>query len=399
MVMGKKVSIAREVYCREADIQFEDEGETVGVGPVTVKFLQRFSGHGLSRSAYIDSSRLRKTVWLLVFVIASGYMVSGIIDVLMAFIDFKYGSCLTFNFNGAREGHRREKGKSSSTNGMRITDGLQLILTSRVANRFRLLIHPPGIQDDNELEKGYEVNLGTISHVPTKKVVLQRLLPNEGGNCAPDTYLEKRFDMNMFDLEYKYANDFNEVCRLMCLADRMKNDSTDLCCFSTSFWPGFMKVDKTCHKTWESGACYNFTKEKVPKEYFSEGFCDCPPVTCLENLAVVNVYYETFAVEIITEHLQYPWSTFIGMLGGILGLYTGLSFISILEVMEWIFNIIFHGWRKPRHEAMGPKRRVLITWTDKKSEPEFRGPLVYTLSPLKETQNAGFDLASAQRPS
>ncbi|CAG0897145.1 unnamed protein product [Darwinula stevensoni] len=118
-----------------------------------------------------------------------------------------------------------------------------------------------------------------------------------------------------------------------------------------------------------------------------------------ENLAVVNVYYETFAVETIMEHLQYPWSTFVGTLGGILGLYTGLSFISILEVMEWIFNIIFHGWRKPRHEAMGPKRRVLITWTDKKSEPEFTGPLVYTLSPLKETQNAGFDLASAQRPS
>ncbi|CAG0897808.1 unnamed protein product [Darwinula stevensoni] len=176
MVMGKKVSIAQEVNGREADIQFEDEGETVGVGPVTVKFLQRFSGHGLNRSAYTDSSRLRKTVWLLVFVIASGYMVSGIIDVLTAFI------------SGV---------KTTSTN-----DGLQLILTSRVANGFLLLIHPSGIQYDDEFEKGYEVNWGTISHVTTKKVVLQRLLPDEGGNCAPDTYLEKRFDMNIFDLEY-----------------------------------------------------------------------------------------------------------------------------------------------------------------------------------------------------
>ncbi|CAG0890624.1 unnamed protein product [Darwinula stevensoni] len=93
-------------------------------------------------------------------------------------------------------------------------------------------------------------------------------------------------------------------------------------------------------------------KKMNESELKNRTFCLDPK----ENLAVVNVYYETFVVETITEHLQYPWSSFIGTLGGMLGLYAGLSFISILEVMEWIFNIFLYGWRKPRPEAMGSKR-------------------------------------------
>ncbi|CAG0897893.1 unnamed protein product [Darwinula stevensoni] len=265
--MWKKFSIASVVYDRKANIQFEDNGETVGVGPVTVKFLQRFSGHGLGRAAYTDSSRFRKTIWLLVFIIASGYMVRGIVGVFTAFLS---GVMTTSN-----------------------QDGLQLILTPHVwsqnnlyfANGFHLQIHSPGAEYESIFGKEYKVNLGTISHVTPKKVVLQRLPPEEGGHCAPASYLEKRFDLNMFNLKTKYE----------------------------------------------------YTNQFVTLNFLNR-----------ENLAVVNVYYETFAVERISEHLQYPWSSFIGTLGGMLGLYTGLSFISILEVMEWILNIFLYGWRKPR---------------------------------------------------
>ena len=44
-MMRKRVSIAPVKNGREAEIQFDDEKEAVGVGPVTVRFLERFSGH------------------------------------------------------------------------------------------------------------------------------------------------------------------------------------------------------------------------------------------------------------------------------------------------------------------------------------------------------------------
>ena len=44
--MGAKVGIHEVASGIPAEIQFEDEGaETVGIGPVTIRFLNRFTGH------------------------------------------------------------------------------------------------------------------------------------------------------------------------------------------------------------------------------------------------------------------------------------------------------------------------------------------------------------------
>ncbi|CAG0879990.1 unnamed protein product [Darwinula stevensoni] len=99
-----------------------------------------------------------------------------------------------------------------------------------------------------------------------------------------------------------------------------------------------------------------------------------------ENITVVNVYYENVAVEKIVENQLYPWTSFIGMLGGMLGLYTGLSFVSILEMLEWILDLILYGWRKPRKENMGPRRRGKTT----KKERESRERRLYVLALLGE---------------
>ncbi|CAG0890626.1 unnamed protein product [Darwinula stevensoni] len=188
-----------------------------------LKTKYEYTNQGLGRFAYTDSSRFRKTIWLLVFITASCYMTHGIIGVFTAFMSGAvttstqrdgFGSCLIFNDDGVKTVKRlsERQGTSSIISGMGSSDGLQLILKPHVWNQknrylatgFRLQIHSPGAEYETIFGKEYEVNLGTISHVTPKKLVLQRLPPDEGGDCAPASYLEKRFDLNMFNLKTKY---------------------------------------------------------------------------------------------------------------------------------------------------------------------------------------------------
>ena len=43
--MGNQVTIEDDVHGEFAEIQFQDEGETVGVSHTTLRFLERFTGH------------------------------------------------------------------------------------------------------------------------------------------------------------------------------------------------------------------------------------------------------------------------------------------------------------------------------------------------------------------
>ncbi|CAG0904442.1 unnamed protein product [Darwinula stevensoni] len=129
-----------------------------------------------------------------------------------------------------------------------------------------------------------------------------------------------------------------------------------------------------------------------------------------ENLAVVNVYYETMAVAKTVESALYPWTSFIGTLGGLLGLYTGISFLSVLEMLEWIFDLLLYGWRKPRHDRIGPKRLVIITMRERpemegksgKKEAEktvltWEDPPIYNPPSFEETWIAALDLAHSRK--
>ena len=55
------------------------------------------------------------------------------------------------------------------------------------------------------------------------------------------------------------------------------------------------------------------------------------------------------------------WARFIGTMGGLLGLYVGVSFVSILEILECIVDMIFYGWKKAKHIKQRSKERVTPT--------------------------------------
>ncbi|CAG0902126.1 unnamed protein product [Darwinula stevensoni] len=314
---------------------------------------------------------------------------------------------------------------------------------------YRVYIRQP---QDTELpvDEGYDVNLGMLSNFGLKTVELDRIPPEDGGNCAPDSYLLNRFDPNIFSVTNETAYS-KEECQNFCVPAQMLQDYAVSCLSIDKDISLLLNTDNPALAMECNGTLDNFDSDREKKENDADHSCGCPPQSCTERTieksysttkmgsddsllvdlvawvrnelkntkeselrnrtycrrpneqaAVVHVFYETISIEKTTETRLYPWSSFIGTLGGLLGLYTGMSFVSVLEMFEWIFDIALYGWKKPRHDKMGPKRRAIIAWKNEDFEASgenhprgvqaWKDIPVYDSPPLKDTRGSAFDL-------
>ncbi|CAG0892288.1 unnamed protein product [Darwinula stevensoni] len=555
--MANKVAIDDGAKGEEVVIRFEDEGgETVGIVPVTVRFLNRFTGHALGRTAFPESSLFRRLFWLLVFLLAFGYMTYGIIDIIKSFIsspkttstqiepqetlafpvinicvqkhetgdlpfefsgifaplekmlvwsgdlqeelmrlsetsdtnqrgnttstslsdddvyetnlrtlenqlgqnkylldgyskysgkdctddivncilhcsfnglpcndsDFEsyfhstVGHCLTFNYGKDKKVQRHDYPYASDDIISDSRQGLRLVLAPHSSQHLNQLPSVGGyrlfvrdLQDFTfSLEKGFDADLGMASFAALKMTEYERIPLDQGGDCSPDSYLFERFDPNIFKVTKNsiYTQSF---CQELCVAAQMLRDHKDsLSCLEDALddvmYIDYSEID--CNETF-----YYAVLDMESKKKLVNSTCGCPPVRCIWQVAVIGVLYESMSKELTTEILLYPWSSFIGTFGGLLGLYTGMSFVSVLEMLEWIFDIVVYGWRKPKHDKMGPKRRAILdcpagkhTDIDDLMRKKNRGkadfpwgePPVYNMPSARETRSAGFDLAFSE---
>ncbi|CAG0892226.1 unnamed protein product [Darwinula stevensoni] len=382
-----------------------------------------------------------------------------------------FGKCLAFNYKGDKEVNRsNSRGTGEFQDwyfkdqgffkGMKPSEGLQLLLTSYASNDvtllsptegFRLSIHSPGTEP-SPLEEGFDINMQTISYVGMRKVEFERIHTDVRGNCAFDSYLVQRFDPTIFKIteKTKYSK---QLCLRLCFFQKTPEAES---CLDHYILRSSKNKSKNCNDT----SLKEVWKKSYEKVFREDGFCGCPPQACTEeklqwsfssvqmgrenalrldllawmrnekrenmsaselknktfcrhfkeNLAGVNVYYENMAVEKTVEKQMYPWTSFIGTLGGMLGLYTGLSFVSLLEVLEWILDLFLYGWRKPLEDNTGPKPRVILTWMDsleEAAEPRntflqdsgltWRDRPVYVRPSAKESRRAGFNVAFSDR--
>ena len=53
----------------------------------------------------------------------------------------------------------------------------------------------------------------------------------------------------------------------------------------------------------------------------------------------VEVYFETLSYEMVREQPQYGWEHLLSNIGGALGLWLGLSIITVFEFCELIFDL------------------------------------------------------------
>ena len=60
------------------------------------------------------------------------------------------------------------------------------------------------------------------------------------------------------------------------------------------------------------------------------------------NFITVTIYFGTFEVATIQEVPQYNFWGFLSTLGGALSLFLGLTFIQLLEVVEFMSKLLFN---------------------------------------------------------
>ncbi|XP_064599426.1 degenerin-like protein unc-105 [Liolophura sinensis] len=93
---------------------------------------------------------------------------------------------------------------------------------------------------------------------------------------------------------------------------------------SSREWPedGYLNalIDKVCRSESTKGSCNDLLRK--------------PPSEQRRNFVKLNVFYRDLNFETLSEEADYPESQFLSDIGGSIGLYVGLSVISIIEVLE-----------------------------------------------------------------
>ncbi|XP_047481305.1 FMRFamide-activated amiloride-sensitive sodium channel-like [Penaeus chinensis] len=273
-----------------------------------------------------------------------------------------YGTCYTFN-SGLESADSpsitpRNTSVSGPKNGLRAVFNVQagLALLSP-EDGLRVIVHSPYLTPVPE-EEGFNVGPGSSS-VAVGKTVFTRLGPPHG-RCQPDPSNTLQYS-TMMCKQLCLEREYRRRCRCYALfVQEHNNTKNDL-----------EEVDIRC-------SLFNTTQKVCMKKIAADDLdgvleCDCP-LPCREtqyrsqvtstranmlhyellhklrkNVAsfcsdkmdtvVLHVYLDSISYELIDESPTYTWDTLLCNLGGSLGLFVGVSMLSILEVLELLVDL------------------------------------------------------------
>ena len=94
----------------------------------------------------------------------------------------------------------------------------------------------------------------------------------------------------------------------------------------------------------ERNQIYNGTRCLLPYLFKEYKIVDTP-IDRKGNLHAMSLIRSTSTVLVKTEHLVYPFSSFLAEFGGALGLFLGFSFLCVWDLLQMFINfLIEHKW-------------------------------------------------------
>nr|XP_006821452.1 PREDICTED: uncharacterized protein LOC102804529 [Saccoglossus kowalevskii] len=227
-----------------------------------------------------------------------------------------YGNCYTFN-RAFNESQTRDSKRAGANNGLKLTlftEQSEYISLFGQDSGVRVSIHRPDTQPFPE-DDGITVRPGSVTSVSIKEGLIERL-PPKWDNCSDEESGD--FDPS---LEWKYTK---SSCEHNCV---LRNMLSRCGCVDTFNDDG--------------PRCMVLDREQVPhgtkRRYHSRlGHLS----VILKNLVRLEVYFEELNLEKITAKPAYHVENLIGDIGGSLGLYIGLSLITVVEFLELLCDIV-----------------------------------------------------------
>ncbi|KAJ7385393.1 hypothetical protein OS493_016475 [Desmophyllum pertusum] len=283
----------------------------------------------------------------------------------------KYGNCFTYN-RGKDDHDRKTEVMTSSIPGHE--GGLTLELNIEQSEYISQLSQEAGVQvfvsTQNEMPFPYELGIsaapGYSTAIQLRKVKIGRLDPFANQSCEPrdnlvDNNIFRRFNVSYSDLTCKIsclATLMNIKCG--CVLYTLKYSKMDVCDMTDE--PTADCVDATYDKYYD-GVCESNCREKCREDSFKmtvsvskwpsrhykstlqkeleEQKLGNYSSDLGENFLKLKVYYGELNYEVLEEERAYAFSRFLSDIGGIMGMWIGISALTCVEVLELIASLCY----------------------------------------------------------
>jgi len=285
--------------------------------------------------------------------------------------DAFYGKCYRFNsgFNWTNQSIEIKKSKRIGSD-----DGFWLTLYTNTNFDFgelKILFHNYTENPKNIYRKGSIISSGTNNFFLIKRTLDQKL-ESPYNECLKDIN-QFAFDKTIIDYLNKsnrkysqvecfnlcYNLDYNLTNPCECYLASLDEEPSFSCGNNNScteqFNNNFKQIEKCSHLCPLECDQYSYEIFHTPAKITGSGiinkFTDdyfysfLPDFQTYENVSktyyLINVYYENLKYTLISQQPKIELFGLISNLGGILGLFIGFSFISLLEIIEALAELIY----------------------------------------------------------
>ncbi|KAI3384776.1 hypothetical protein SNEBB_004787 [Seison nebaliae] len=263
---------------------------------------------------------------------------------------------------------------------------------ARGVNGLGIVIHHP-TEPAAESLRPIALPTGTLSYITITNTTTLLLDESQGGNCNKSSRLDLYSDFTTFGCEYdcKYRT-FEKLCDCMIWDDvRIKNSRDywrkgcysfqDALCVVANGGDWRLHADcEQCQKP--SCTLYDYSPKVTNVKFMNasvENYIMNEEIKCLkkngihfnipfnylnwkaplddlrklslkcltrfnwhDNIVKVNIFYDEISEIKIEQLPKYTMTDFIGCVGGTMGIYTGMSLITLFEVLEYLCFRILH---------------------------------------------------------
>ncbi|RMZ92978.1 acid-sensing ion channel 5 [Brachionus plicatilis] len=315
-----------------------------------IKFRNCLEKHGLmeqNKSIYGDSKKK---------LINGSWFKNELLN-LKEFVYFyhsEYGNCYTFNSGVLQNGSHVDLKKMARS---RRTDGLILILNFEIDKG--LLEYPSELGGiifiHNQESSPYSVTGVLIGTKSTANIGLKRTFaksePKPYSECDGNTKNPESHESELYKLILAKNGYYTQAfCIEQCYQKKLSQT-----CNCTEFMIPSVFDKEPCDLY---GKCYQhimgnfFTFENINKECIDLCPLECEKQTFdqtisaqtlngTDHYSVVYIYYDSLASTVVEESPTTTPADLISSIGGVAGLFLGMSLLSLVEIIEVVFRLIF----------------------------------------------------------